>query len=172
MTRPLRQTVVHQLEELFSRSRTNVFVLEQLEHELQHRKVPRAVALLEEVQAAISGAREGGGLGPARPPEPHPPKTTKRPQPTSDSDADDLVAPARPVREVPPMTVEDSLKALRATDSSAWESIEQTRRLLVQKSSPSRMSTMNSDERVQALGEARRVNSAYVTLSRIRGEGR
>jgi hypothetical protein len=56
MARPLMQRGVAQLEELFAKSKTDPKVLSQLEHELQYRQVPRAVALLAEVQEAMHGA--------------------------------------------------------------------------------------------------------------------
>ena len=56
MQRPLMQQGVAQLEALFAASRGDLRVLKQLEDELTHRQVPRAVALLAEVQKAIRGA--------------------------------------------------------------------------------------------------------------------
>lgn len=54
MPRPLKQLGVGQLEELFARSKTDPKALKHLADELQYRQVPRAVALLTEVQAAMS----------------------------------------------------------------------------------------------------------------------
>ena len=71
MARPLMQHGVGQLEEMFAKSRADQRVLKQLEHELQYRQVPRAVALLAEVQAAMYG------LSPA----PAPPPAVKSPAP-------------------------------------------------------------------------------------------
>jgi hypothetical protein len=56
MPRPLMQHGIGQLETLFASSKVNLKVLKQLEHELQFRQVPRALALLEQVQAAIPTA--------------------------------------------------------------------------------------------------------------------
>ena len=55
MPRPLMQHGVGQLEEMFAKGKADAKVLKQLEHELQYRQVPRAVALLAEVQAAMNG---------------------------------------------------------------------------------------------------------------------
>ena len=74
MTRPLMQHGVGQLEELFSKSKADTKVLKQLEHELQYRQVPRAIALLAEVQAAMYGG------APASPPATSP--TPARTPPT------------------------------------------------------------------------------------------
>jgi len=56
MPRPLMQHGVGKLEEIFANGKADAMLLKQLEHELQHRQVPRAVALLSEVQAAMTGA--------------------------------------------------------------------------------------------------------------------
>ncbi len=56
MPRPLRPHGVAQLEELFANSKSDARVLKQLEHELRYRQVPRAVALLAMVQAAMHKA--------------------------------------------------------------------------------------------------------------------
>jgi hypothetical protein len=53
VTRPLMQHGVGQLEQLFATSKADAKVLKQLENELRYRQVPRAVALLAEVQSAL-----------------------------------------------------------------------------------------------------------------------
>lgn len=53
MARPLMQLGVGELTELFQRSRSDQRVLKQLENELRHRQVPKAVALLTEVQSVL-----------------------------------------------------------------------------------------------------------------------
>lgn len=55
MPRPLIQHGVGQLEEMFVKGNADLKVLKRLENELQHRQVPRTVALLTEVQAAMYG---------------------------------------------------------------------------------------------------------------------
>lgn len=188
MPRPLMQLGVGDLETLFGKSKTDVKVLKQLENELQYRQVPRAVALLAEVQAAMHVAR---------PPTPSPtasqPSLTPLPQqpglweappipvPTPavvsiamPPPAEPTKAPATPVvtktaQAAPPtMPIEDAYKLLKATVGSTWESIEQTRRQLVQQSHPARVRSMSPERRAQALAEAKRVNAAYGVLSRTR----
>src|SRR5258705_1847075 len=66
MPRPLMPLGVAQLEELFARSKTDWQALKQLEHELQFRQVPRAVALLIEVRAAMSGNASAASTVPGR----------------------------------------------------------------------------------------------------------
>lgn len=190
MPRPLMQLGVGDLEAMFARSKTDVKVLKQLEHELQYRQVPRAVALLAEVQAAMYGA------APAAPAAaPTPPATGSRqpglweqppapvPSPVAapvaqPRPATPAPAPASPPTAKPPqppaplMPVEDAYKLLKATAGSTWESIEQTRRQLVQQSHPARMKTLGPERRAQALAEARRVNAAYLSLSHVRCTGR
>ena len=53
MSRPLMQYGVGHLEEMFTKGKADPKVLKQLENELQHRQVPRAVALLTEVRATM-----------------------------------------------------------------------------------------------------------------------
>ena len=85
------------------------------------------------------------------------------------------VAPALPKTQEatsPSMPVEDAYKRLKATSGSGWESIEQTRRQLVQQSHPARLKSMSPERRSQALAEARKVNAAYAALSQVRCAGR
>lgn len=53
MKRTLIQLGIGALEEMFATSKTDAKVLRQLENELQHRQVPRAVVLLDQVQMAM-----------------------------------------------------------------------------------------------------------------------
>lgn len=196
MLRPLMQQGVGQLEALFASSRADLKVLKQLEHELQYRQVPRAVALLAEVRAAMCGATSAPPLiaAPTRPPTlipapppqqptlwkrpPVPPPVTVAPpvvQPrpaalvTKALEAPAAAKPSPPA--MPAMPLEDAYKLLKATTGSTWESIEQTRRQLVQQSHPGRLKSMSAERRAQALAEAKRVNAAYVVLSQARFTG-
>jgi hypothetical protein len=189
--RPLMQLGVGELEALFARSRTDAHVLKQLERELQYRQVPRAVALLAEVQAAMYEAQPSSAV-PA-PPRPAPavsptpqqaglwerpvaPAVTPVAAPTAATSAAETVkAPAGPKPPQPAtsaMPVEDANKLLKATAGSTWESIEQTRRQLVQQSHPSRLRSMSPERSSQVLAEAKKVNAAYAALSQARCAGR
>lgn len=53
MARPFIQHRIDALEDLFAKSKNDLKVLRQLEHELKHRQVPRAVTLLVKVRAAL-----------------------------------------------------------------------------------------------------------------------
>lgn len=187
MSRPLMQLGVGDLQALFARSRTDANVLKQLEHELQYRQVPRAVALLAEVQAAMYGAQPAA-------PVPAPPRPAPAPVPTPQQAglwerpatpaaapvgapvaapraAEPVKAPAMPSPPqpaTPAMPVEDAYKLLKATAGSTWESIEQTRRHLVQQSHPARLKSMSPERRSQTIAEAKKVNAAYAALSAAR----
>jgi hypothetical protein len=170
------QLGVGDLEALFAKSKTDVKVLKQLEHELQFRHVPRAVALLAEVQAAMYGATHAAPSKPAPDPvhqqiglweQPATPVTS----PVAAPIAAPPPLPKAPKAAQPTMPVEDAYRLLKATAGSTWESIEQTRRQLVQQSHPARLKSMSIERRAQALAEARKVNAAYVTLSQMRCGG-
>jgi hypothetical protein len=192
MSRPLMQQGVRQLEEMFAKSKADASLLEQLEHELQHRHVPRAVALLAEVQAAMHGEAA-----------PHPPtfivqplaKTTAPISQNSDLRERSAIPPlasptdsvrtaalvvkpleAQPVAKsqapLPTMPLEDVYKILKTSHGATWASIEQTRRTLVYQSHPSRWKGLSAEKRAQVLTEARCVNTAYAVLSKIRCDGR
>lgn len=188
MPRPLMQHGVGQLEEVFAKGKADPKVLKQLEHELQHRQVPRAVALLAKVRTAMVGA----SAAPKSPAEPAAPAQASAPisqqpdlwshpatQPTVSAPAPactdaPAVRPPEPLPVVkasasaPAMPLEDAYKALRATPGATWDSIEQTRRALVQHSHPSQWTSLNSEKRAQVMDEAKRVNAAYAVLSLVR----
>lgn len=190
MSRPLMQHGVGQLEELFAKGKSDSKVLKQLENELQYRQVPRAVALLAEVQAAMYGATLATPPGPVpelppkRPPSPQQPLLWERPgapptaaittpvlrprpeTPIRPAETPAVSKPAHP--PAPTMPLEDAYKQLKATAGSTWESIEQTRRQLVQQSHPARLRSLSNERRAQVLADAKRVNSAYATLSQAR----
>lgn len=195
MTRPLMQHGVGQLEEMFAKGKADPQVLKQLENELQYRQVPRDVALLAEVQAAMYG----GAVAPEVPAVPAPPPA-RVPAPVSQQrglwerpTAPAVVAPppvvpvrtvtiaakppepppaTKPASPTPAMPLDDAYKVLKATPGATWESLEQTRRTLVQQSHPSRWTTLSTEKRAQALTEAKRVNAAYASLSHGRSGGR
>lgn len=162
MPRPLMQLGVGDLEALFSKSKTDVEVLKQLEHELQYRQVPRAVALLAQVRAATYG------VTPAAPAVVLTPLASAPRQPTPPTAPAPTPAAKAPQPAVPVMPLEDAYKLLKSTAGSTWESIEQTRRQLVQQSHPARLKSLSPEKRVQVLAEAKRVNAAYDALCRAR----
>jgi hypothetical protein len=62
-SRPLMQLGISDLEGLFSKGQTDLTTLSRLRHELSHRQVPKAIALLEKVTAAESKLTESGPNG-------------------------------------------------------------------------------------------------------------
>lgn len=206
MPRPLMQHGVGQLEEMFGSCRDSLQVLRQLENELQYRQVPRALALLEKVHAAMAASgdtpRDTTSRSSTTPPlpAPAPPRqpdlwrqtpaptvapVTQLPAPPVAAVASPQVPrPAPPIRPAealaaskpvappaPTMPLDDAYKLLKATAGSTWESIEQTRRQLVQQAHPSRLESMSAERRAQYLSEARLVNAAYAALSMQRAGG-
>jgi hypothetical protein len=213
MNRPLMQHGVGQLEQLFAASKTDQKVLKQLENELRYRQVPRAIALLAEVQAALyaspGGTKQIGrpqaaspkapvsagesGIPVAAPIQPPlwvtPPVASRdgeskqvgqapaagAPQhtstaPKSEKPFTNVPAATEPTIEAPLVTLADAFKLFKATSSSTWESIEQTRRQAVQASSPARVAGMSGQQQKEVREVAKRFNVAYEVLSRARAQ--
>lgn len=180
MLRPLIQHGVGQLEALFASSKANLKVLKQLEHELQFRQVPRALALLERVQAAIPAASPApapatSGGAPLKQPDlwsyPPPVQTTSA-QPRPAQRPPDL--PPAPVlrsaivgtpRPAPYMTLDEACKALNVSVTTPWQEVERARRQAVQLSHPERVALFVPERQEQARVEAKRINVAYLVLS-------
>jgi hypothetical protein len=189
MARPLIQHRIGDLEELFAKSKADLKVLKQLQHELQYRQVPRAVALLADVQAAMEAPNfaltAGAAAGPAPPPRQsglwerptvqvaRPATAPIAPAPAAPrvKSADDSPVTRASPPTVPTMPLEEAYKLLKSTPGMAWESIEQSRRRLVQQSHPSRLTSLSPEKRSQAVAEARLVNAAYASLAYARSEG-
>jgi len=190
MARPLMQHGVGQLEEMFAKGSADPQVLKQLENELRHRQVPRAVALSAEVQTAMHGStRTLPWIVPAKPPQSstpvgaqvdlwHQPPEVPAWSPSAIVPSRPVVVPAthdakiislkRPPTAAQPIPVEHAYKLLNATSASGWESIEKTRQQLVQQSHPARTGHLSPEQRIQALAEVKRVNDAYLVLSQLR----
>ncbi len=185
MSRPLMQYGVGQLLEIFAKSKTDQKLLKQLEDELKYRQVPRAVALLTEVQAAMYTAVSPATVTELPTAQPAM-NTSKQPELFEHSEAlsthgsqQAVVIQSQPVavpnlpRKSPALTtmtisIGDAYKLLKATPGSTWESIEKTRQFLVQQAHPSRVAALSSEKRAQAEAEARQANAAYIMLSNTR----
>lgn len=181
MTRPLTRHTIAELEKLFASSKDNDKLLENLAHELQFRQTPRAIELLQEVQAALSETEPSAGkpeLGIAGPVQhrldmgeaassgtPSPPAVKPI---ASGGTSDSLTLPVALVthsnRPALTMNAEDAYKILGVTQTATWESIEQIRRQLVQRAHPEHLATMSKEKRAQAQVEAKQVNAAYSVL--------
>ena len=185
---------VDQLEEMFAKSKGDATLLKQLENELQYRKVPRAIVLLAEVQAAMYGetaAQQSVGM-PAPTPAPTPAHLPQQPGLSERPSIPPVVAPpattpghtvtpavqppksppAKSSNSTPTMPLDEAYKILKASPGATWDSIEQTRRTLVSQSHPSRWEALSSETRFQLLAEAKRINEAYVVLSQVRSDRR
>lgn len=198
MSRPLLNRGIDHLEGLFAAGKSDIDKLRGLEQELQHRQTSRAVALLEKVRAAMPLALAGAAskdpsspiLSRAREPQAGEAPTHLWDGPESVSNASGTMSlfskptavkgheatpVVPPVRFPPPafaVPLEDAYKLLKATPATPWETIEETRRTLIQQWHPSRLEAMSVEKRSDALEEAKRINAAYASLSRSRCEGR
>lgn len=187
MARPLMQNGVGQLEEMFAKSKSDLKVLKQLESKLQYRQVPKAVALLTEVQRVICNTAKSTSTGGAMPPAtkavmPVIQQTGLFEQPETISisvgESPVVLQPLSTSMTPPPLKqststaatipIDEAYKLLSATPGSTWKSIEQTRRLLVQQAHPSRVAALTAIKRAQIEAEAMQVNAAYLRLSTLR----
>ena len=77
-----------------------------------------------------------------------------------------MKSPAWAAREIPVISLSDAYKTLKATPGSSWESIELTRRQLVQRASPA---VATDEQRQQLQRDAEDINAAYkvIALDRI-----
>lgn len=175
MARPLQQLGIVGLEDLFVKSEGELRALRDLEYELRHRQVPRARGLLVKVRAAIK-AVPTTGISVAAPPHRSEPQGqgegdlfevehVPRQEPKPEEPAE-VKSPAWAAGEIPVISLSDAYKTLKATPGSSWESIELTRRQLVQRASP----VVAIDEKRQQLQrDAERINGAYrvIALDRL-----
>jgi hypothetical protein len=197
MSRPLIALGIGQLEELFATANADNKVLTGLRDELQHRHVPRAIALLAKVTKAIavttiSTPPSHGNPQPARVLESQPDLWEGKdipsvPQPPVESRPPIDRAAQRPVDPSPQptpkqdsalddvadvgMTVDEAYKLLRVTPASTWEDIEFARRRLVQLAHPDALASLTPDQRGELVLKAGRANAASRAL-RIARSGR
>lgn len=187
MARRLMQHQIGQLEEMFVQSPTDAATLKQLAQELEHRKTPRAAALLTRVEQALSSlSKPNSAADPASLPY------TKRSDPPSLAslwEAPSKVNPAAsststsnipaeapvavrdtpgkaqsPQKPIPKIPLADAYKLLKVAPEASWATVESSRRRLVSESNPSKTASLSSDRRDQILEHARSVNAAYDTI--------
>lgn len=174
MARPLQQLGIVGLEDLFVKSEGELQILRDLEYELRHRQVPRARSLLVKIRATIKAVPTteiGDAVTPHLPESPghvggdlfeveHVP----RQEPKSEQPAQ-VKSPAWAAREIPVMSLSDACKTLKTTPGSSWESIELTRRQLVQLASP----VLAAGEKRKGLqSNAEKINAAYRVIAQDR----
>lgn len=197
MARPLMQHGIAQLETMFASLGTDPKVLKQLEGELKHRQVPRAVNLLAEVQAAlrVGSKTDAGGensltpravpplvappspVAPLRQPElwplPGSPNaaTGRSAHTVVPKSAGDVAPPTRAATEAKPapaISLDAAYLLLKATATTPWDSVEGVRRQLVDAAHPGRLAALTPEKRVQVQDIARRANAAYAVLHALR----
>ena len=169
MNRPLMQSGIGDLERMFDSSPADPQTLEALEYELKFRSVPRAASLLSKVRRASSGAP----LIPVPRQEllfEHKPSAPARQAPLPMTA---IVREAGASSEEQPksqlkVSVEDACKILKVTPNAPWNTIEQSRRAIVELSRPD-YSVKISEEKRQALREdAYKANAAFSALLQAR----
>lgn len=191
MSRPLIQNGSEPFEDVYAASQADPQELGQLKTERQHRHVPKAAALVIEVQAKICAEASlvsplikipSTALTVAAADEPA--VVFNYPLASIGTSAS-LPAPAEiqtgpswkplmlltPSAQEPlpiPMSVDDACQLLKVTLSSTWELIEQARRSLVLSAHPSNVATLSPNKRMKAFADAARVNAAYLKLFTLR----
>ncbi len=198
MPRPLMQNGIAQLEAMFASASNDPKVLRQLEGELKHRQVPRAVNLLTQVQAALlDGSKADTATGNTVPPRalstavaPPPPVASPRqpelwplpgsakaalgptatptPAPASTGNVPPPLRTTTEAKPAPAVSPDAAYLLLKATPSTPWESVEKTRRQLVDAAHPSRLAALTPEKRAQTQDVARRANAAYAVLHALR----
>jgi DnaJ-domain-containing protein 1 len=187
MARPLMQNGIAQLEAMFASSGLDAKVLKQLEGELKHRQVPRAVNLLAEVQAALRKVPKAEAA--TQPTEPA--RGISRPvapPPRSQTEQGNVTAPARlvapsPMRAEPfpalsiapadtksslTLSAEAAYQLYKATPTTPWETVENLRRQLVDAAHPAQLAALAPEKRAQVREAASRANAAYALLHSLR----
>ena len=164
MTRPLMQNGIAELERMFESCQADPQILEALESELKFRSVPRATTLLTKVRRAMNGA-------PILPTASQDalfentasvPRQIQLPIAITDSDS---AAPTKREPEPPlKVSVEDAYKILKVAPSASWDSIEQSRRTIVELTRPDRLENLNEERRQALRLDALRANAALDAL--------
>lgn len=177
MARPLMQKGIAELEAMFGAAQHDARVLKQLEAELRHRQVPRALTLLEKVQRVLPAvappvsrsvepprepaAAKGAAQPELWPPAVQPPPAVPREPKASPAGQAEVGLPSAPS---PSFSVEAAYQMLKVPPTASWEAIELARRKLVDLAHPSRVAAMAADKRAAAQETARQANAAYTVL--------
>ena len=171
--RPFLRSTIVELEDLYAAKRTDADTLNALMAELQFRNVPRAIALLAKVKAALSGETP---LTPSAQPELFTPSSLPLASPLPPPQPPAGIFP-KPIPkslgrepEAPTMALDEAYKILRVTAGSPWEQVEQARAMIVQRSHPDSILEVSPEKRSATIAEARLANAAYVALQRARSQ--
>ena len=182
MARPLMQKGIAELEAMFGATPSDARVLKQLEAELRHRQVPRAVTLLEKVQRALPAAAAPATRAVEPPRQPVAAKVAPQPElwPVGEPVAQTSEPPVREVQlppesgakpsvaPLPSLSVEAACQVLKVPPTAPWEAIELARRQLVDLAHPRRVAALAADKRAAAQETARQANAAYTALHHAR----
>jgi len=178
MARPLMQKGIAELEAMFGAAQGDARVLKQLEAELRHRQVPRALTLLDKVQRVLPTAAPPAPRSIEPPQEPVAAKVAAQPKlwppvvqpppaavPREPKASPDGQAEARlHAAPTPTFSVEAAYQLLKVPSTASWEAIELARRKLVDLAHPSRVAALAADKRAAAQETARQANAAYTAL--------
>lgn len=188
MRRPYISYKILQLEELFASKKDNTTVLRNLQAELRHRNVPRALGLLEQVERVLSTLHSPGpdtvavakqseqGTQPdlwgRRQGTSAPEKLTLPPiriQPDDEGAGhylNEAASMSRPSKMGGGLavSVEDAYRLLKVAATSKWETVELARRTIVQAAHPDAIAKLPSDRQEQLKRAAERANAAYLVL--------
>lgn len=135
-----------------------------------------------EVKHIASGPAQQGALWGE---EPRASKTAVGAKPSQPAEPPSVAAPTEPPvttaapavqsrnldEALPPMSVDEAYKVLKATSGSSWEAIEETRRRLVQLAHPAKVAGLIHERRAQLESDAKRANAAYSVLIQTRIAG-
>ena len=196
MFRPLLSKRITELEALYTTGKSDPKILKALENELQHRQVPRAVTLLANVRKALAGPSTEAAPTPTALPSgdqkslrgdaatPNPPAAESIAKPdqketgavsVSEPESEEEEQEASSIENfeeslalppLPDFTLEQAYKELKAGTGAAWESLEKTRRQVVQQSSPELLVPLQQGERVERIVAAQRANAAFRVILR------
>lgn len=178
MARPLMQKGIAELEAMFGAAQGDARVLKQLEAELRHRQVPRALTLLDKVQRALPAATPPATRSAEPPRQPAAAKVAPQPElwppvvqpPPATVPREPMAPPAGqgeaqpPAAPSPSFSVEAACQLLKVPPTASWEAIELARRKLVDLAHPSRVAAMAADKGAAAQETARQANAAYTAL--------
>ena len=164
MTRPLMQNGIAELERMFESCHADPQILEALESELKFRSVPRATTLLTKVRRAMNGAP----ILPSASQDAQFESTLLVPEQIqlriaitdSDSAAPEIREPEPPLN----VSVEDAYKILKVAPNASWDSIERSRRTIVELTRPDRLEKLNEERRQALRLDALRANAALDAL--------
>jgi hypothetical protein len=161
------QSGIGDLERLFESNHADPQTLEALEYELKFRSVPRAASLLKKVRGAMNGTP----IVPVASQKAlfdHAPLVQ-----TQETLSTKAALVAAPVIEEAPMprpqlSIEDACNILKVSAVASWDTIEQSRRAIVELTRPDRMAKLSDKNRHALRHDAQMANAALDALFEAR----